>query len=112
MNYSTSLIPNARKLKVVLLAAVLVGTFVPMMGCDPGAEVTYRNETPSTVSVFSNALLETTLAPGEEQTFSVITYEGSRTYSARDESGRVLFREEYTWEDLKRMDWEIVITED
>ena len=85
---------------------------VLLAACDRGEGVTYMNDTNVTVSVFSGRDLDVTLAPGEQGTFTVLAYEGMRTYSARDESGQVIFREEYTWEDLKRMDWEIVIRDE
>ena len=103
--------PGAVQASAVALAVIFLSS-ISIIACDPGHDVTFRNDTQGDVSVVSNGETWGSLAPGEQRAFGVLTYEGSRTYSAEDQSGRILFRAEYTWDDLKRMDWEIVITED
>ena len=95
---------TATALLLALIAAVAVS-----VACDPGEDVTLKNGTGVTVSVFREKDLEAKLAPGEQRTFSFIVYQGAQTFSAKDEAGNVIFQEQYTWDDLKRLNWRIVI---
>jgi len=78
-------------------------------GCDPGHGVTFVNQTDRTIAVYENTDLDANLAPAQQRTFTFIVFEGSRTFLARDEAGNVIFQQQYTWADLKRLQWRIVI---
>lgn len=92
-----------------LVCMVLAISGVLWTACDPGHGVTYENQTQQTVSVFNGNDLDATLAPGAHRTFTFIVYQGLRTFVAKDESGVVVFQEQYSWDDLKRVNWRIVI---
>ena len=91
-----------------LTAALLVG-LAGSISCDPGEGVTYENRTDHAVSVFEGNDLEAKLSPGQRRTFSFIVYEGSRHFVAKDDAGNVVFQADYTWDDLRRLHWRIII---
>lgn len=93
----------------VLVCAVLVASGVLWTACDPGHGVTFENQTQATVNVFNGDDLDATLSPGTQRTLGFIEYMGLRTFVAKDESGTVVFQEQYSWDDLKRLNWRIVI---
>ncbi len=93
---------------VFLATAMLVG-MVASISCDPGEGVTYENRTAQTLNVFDRADLDATLAPGEKRTFSFLVYGGARTYTAKDVAGNIVFQEAYSWDDLRKLHWHIII---
>jgi len=109
MRQSASTRVSLRCVPRLALALALTGALVLAVACDPGENVTYKNDTDVAISVFQGNDLEAELSPGEQRTFTFIVYQGARTFSAKDEAGNVIFREEYTWDDLKRLRWQITI---
>lgn len=99
---------RVRSRHLVALASLAL-CFGSTLACDPGKGVTYENKTGQTITVLRNGDIETTLAPGEKKTFTFIEYDGTRMYSARDSAGAILFTANYSWDDLRRLGWRIVI---
>ena len=97
------------RISFALSAVVMLSSAVALMACDPGQDVTFENRTGQVISIFRDNDLEAKLSPGDERTFSFITYQGSDPFLAKDETGNVLLKEEYTWDDLRSMHWRIVI---
>ena len=93
----------------ILFIVALLASAASALSCDPGEDVTFENRTDHAVSVFRNRDLEANLAPGEKRTFSFIEYQGSETFVARDDGGNVLLQADYTWDDLRRLHWRIVV---
>lgn len=79
-------------------------------GCDPGHRIAYDNQTSQTVTVFRDHTRIATLAPSEKKEFSTLEFSGARTFEAREQSGKIIYSEELTWEELKERGWKIVIT--
>lgn len=96
-----------RNLCIFLL--VVSGAFV-VTACDPGHNVTYENTTDQVVSVFVNGAFDFTLGPSEKKEFLVFKFR-EETLEAKDEVGRVIYSETFTWEELKEAGWQIVITQ-
>jgi len=71
----------------------------------------YENHTHGTVTILQNGVVDFTLGPFETRTFELFEFRDSITFEARDESGRVIYSEALTREEIKRRGWKIVITE-
>ena len=95
------------------MASLLLLTLLAFysMACDPGHPVTYDNRTDQPVEIFVNGFFDGALAPMEKKTFDKIEF-GTATFEARDFSGRVLYSETLTWDELKDAGWRIVITDE
>ena len=82
------------------------------VACDPGHTVTFENRTSHTVTVFRGGARDFVLKPSEKAGYTILEFAGPMTFEARDESGKVIYSQTLTWEELKAQDWRIVITED
>ena len=82
--------------------------------CDPGAGVTWVNETDTRVAVYlsdepggDGSLVE----PQSSKTEAVIKAVWHDVIVVRDEQGNLLFRREMTWDELEAQDFRFVIDE-
>lgn len=82
------------------------------VACDPGHTVTFENRTSHTVTVFRGGARDFVLKPSEKAGCTILEFAGPMTLEARDDSGKVIYSETLTWEELKAQDWRTVITED
>jgi hypothetical protein len=90
----------------------LTGTFA----CDPGAGVTWVNQTDQTLVIY----LSDEVGSGRGNPFpphsttkqAVIKHVWKNLVVVRDEQGNVLFRQELTWDEFKAQGFRFVITED
>ena len=71
-----------------------------LTGCDPGHNVTIRNESDTEVTVWRGAVQLTTLQPGEKDSYGALSFTGTTTYRAIDPHGNVLFERTFTFEEL------------
>ncbi len=95
-------------LLALLVAASLLGGAT---ACDPGHSVEYQNRTDKRLEVLINGRPEVTLGPFEKQNLDLLEFRGTQDFEARDEDGRVVYFETFTWAQLKKRGWKIVITE-
>ena len=93
-------------LTVLLAVGALAGS-----ACDASHPVMYENRTHGTIMILQNGVVDFTLGPFETRTFELFEFRGSITFEARDESGRVIYSEALTREEIKRRGWKILITE-
>ena len=93
---------------LITLAAISIAT----VSCDPGHTITYVNETNEFVEIYFNGRFSLSLEPMQTRKLEEIMFFGRVTYEARDVTGRVLYRDTFTWEELKEAGWRIVITEE
>ena len=105
--------PLTVRIAFAICVLLMLGTTV---ACDPGAGVSWVNETDETVVVYlRDEFVEefgSTVPPRSTKTEAVIKAVWKDVVVIRDEQGNVLFRQELTWDELKAQDWRIVITED
>lgn len=99
------------KFWVWLGTSSLAALLLLSLACDPVQAVTYENETDRTVTVFRDDTLIVTLEPSEKKKFSTLEFVEPRTFEAKDQSGRVIYSETLTWDELKAQGWRIVIEE-
>jgi hypothetical protein len=101
-----------RLCKGFLVLSVLVS--VGLAGCDPGAEVTWVNETDRTLYVYFGDDLDDfalTLRPRTVIVDLAITAVWEDVVVIRDTQDNVFLREEITWDELKARDFRFVIEE-
>lgn len=98
---------NRRYVKSALIAALVTSTII-FGACDPTQTLTYENETPTPVQVFKNGVRITNLKPQESKEFGSFVSR-INTFEARDELGRLVYRETLTREELEDRDWTITI---
>jgi len=103
--------------------AVCAAAAVVLSGCaDTGYDVTYRNATQETVVVSAANVRDPSLTPiphrlAPTQTFGdfwprpIASSESPAVVRAEDEAGTLIFCRQYTYADMKRLKFKIVITE-
>jgi hypothetical protein len=99
----------------VVIAGLLALFGAMATACDPGAGVTWVNQTDQTVLVYSGDQPDdysTTLQPHSSQKLATADFLWDDVVVLRDEQGNVLFRQKLTWGDLKAQKFRFVITED
>jgi hypothetical protein len=83
--------------------------------CDPGAGVTWSNETDQTVVLYLSHELNdrgTILEPHSTKTQAVIEAVWKGVVVVRDQRGNVLLREDISWDQLKAQHFRFVIRQD
>ena len=100
----------------VSVIAVCLITAISAIACDPGAGVTWVNETDQTLIVYLSDEPDSDrgdpLPPHSTKVLGVIEVVWKDVVVIRDEQGNVLFRQELTWDEFKAMGFRFVITED
>ena len=118
--YDYKIFPQTAKARLLLLAAFIggllaVGGYVAFVFLSNSwfddIEVTYANQTDTTVAVYLANDLELTLRAGEERTISYYKLEWwfSRNVEARTLDGRLVFATKLDRDDLKRQHYRVVI---
>ena len=98
-----------------LVIAALIVVTLAFAGCDPGAGITWGNETDQTVVVYSGEDLDdidVSLPPRSSMVVDTIKAVWEDIVVLRDEEGTVLFRQELTWDEFKAQDFRFEITEE
>ena len=98
-----------------LVIPTLILMVVAFTGCDPGAEITWVNETDQTVDVYlgddSNDF-DGSYPPHSSTEVGTIKAVWDDVIVIRDRDGTVLFRQELTWDELAAQDFRFEITEE
>lgn len=100
--------------RLMLPAAVSMGLLFAA-GCDPGATITYVNETDQRVSIYlgdSIDRFDVSIAPHSKAEVGTIATEWRDVVVVRDGQENVILRKEITWDELKAEDFRFVITEE
>ncbi len=95
---------------IILLLIVLP---IALTACDPGAGITWINETDRTVVVFLDDEYDdsgVSIQPHSSRTLATIKMVWNDIVVLRDEEGTVLFRQELTWDELAEQDFRFEIT--
>jgi hypothetical protein len=95
-----------------LLAANALAASLLLVGCDKGHHIRYENQTDQTVDVYIGNTREVTLASGEARSFTTVKLLKPATFQAKTSDGEVIFSRTLSWDDLRSMDWTIVIAAD
>ena len=99
-----------------LLIGVIALVAAALAGCDPGAGVTWVNETDDFVVVYLRDEFEPELGsvipPRSSKTEGVIIAVWKDLIVVRDQAGHLLLREEITWDELKAQDFRFVIRQE
>jgi hypothetical protein len=82
-----------------------------LIACDPAQQVKLVNDTEQEITVSFGDAEEGVLDPGESLTLLDLEYSGGQVFQARNTEGDVVFAAELTWEELRAMDWTLVIRE-
>jgi len=98
-----------------LVVAFGVLLLAGLTACDPGANITWVNESDQEVGIYLGDDLddfETSVPPHSSETLGTIEAVWVDVVVVRDKQKRVLLRQEITWDELKAQDFRFVITED
>ena len=98
-----------------LVIPTLVVMTLAFAGCDPGAGITWVNETDQTVVVYFGEDLDDfdgSYPPHSITEVGTIRAVWVDIVVLRDEEGTVLFRQELTWDELKAQGFRFEITEE
>jgi hypothetical protein len=93
-----------------LLAAALLLLF-GALACEPWPDVEWENATSHRVAVYEGGKFEFNLEPHEIQPVSTSEDDWRSWIRVVAEDGRVLLEDEITWDELREMDYRIVISE-
>ena len=100
----------------IAFAICLLLVLATTVACDPGAGVSWVNESDETVVVYLRdefvEELGSTVLPRSTKTEAVIKAVWEDVVVIRDEQGNVLFRQELTWDEFKAQGFRFVITEE
>ena len=101
----------------IAFAICLLLLLATTVACDPGATITYVNETDRTVLVYTAEDLEpeiydALLEPRSTVRAGTIKMSFKDVVIVRDEDGNFLLRKEITWDELKAQGFRFVITEE
>ena len=98
-----------------LVIPALIVVTLAFAGCDPGAGITWVNNTNRTVVVYLDDDFDDTgdqIDPQSSRTLGTIKAVWNDIIVLRNEEGTVLFRQELTWDELKAQGFRFVITEE
>lgn len=96
-----------------LMIPALIVITLAFAGCDPGAGITWVNETDKTVDVYLGEDLDdfdVRLLPRSIKEIATIKAVWEDVVVLRDEEGTLLFRQELTWDELEAQDFRFVVT--
>lgn len=102
---------EGRPIYTLISGSVVAIACVLAVACDPGHVITFDNHTNRSAIVFEEQAESARLPANGTTELTVLTFNGTQTFSVRDEAGVVLYSAELTWDDLKNMNWTIVIEE-
>ncbi len=102
---------NGSRLRRILLCSGLVVCLFLIVTCsvETSRQFSFENASGATVTVRVNDRLRLQLAPGETKSFNTPNNKGQRHVLAIDEHGAVRLDENFTWEELERRSFSIVI---
>ena len=99
----------------LVIPALIVVMLTALTACDPGADITWVNDTNRTVVVYLDDNFDDTgdqIEPHSSRTLGTIKAVWNDIIVLRDEEGTVLFRQELTWDELKAQGFRFEITEE
>ncbi len=110
---SRSQILLARALSPWRLGSIVatVAIAVALGACDPTHDITYENETNEFIEIYTDGFLNVSLDPLQKRTLSTIKFRWL-TFEARNAAGNVLYRQTFSWDELRHTGWRIVVTDD
>ncbi|HYM15231.1 MAG TPA: hypothetical protein VEZ14_06700 [Dehalococcoidia bacterium] len=89
---------------------VLFAVLLFSVACDPGHEITFKNNTSTAVTIYFEGRRQLTLSAGEAKVGTQLEYSGAHTWEARDEQGHVVYHANLSWSDIRALNWTITIT--
>ncbi len=99
--------PVARALRAIPAVALLTLLFA--VACEPWDVVEYENQTAERVLVYEGGELQFDLEPGETRKFNVTEEVWLSDIRIVTDDGQVILEDNISWEELRRMDFRIVI---
>lgn len=108
MNTLKSGLPQVPLLMSLIL--LLVGMSFSVSGCEPYTSVIIENQTKETLSVTINDLSVGDVAPGARTRNDKIKLSAGRYWiQAREKDGNIVFSQVFTFEEMEKIGWKIVI---
>src|SRR6266545_2873657 len=103
-------------MKKALVTAGLALLLLGLGACDPGAGITWVNQSDQPVNVYLGDRLDdfsVSVAPNSsKEDVATIKHVWKDVVVLRDDQGNVLTRQQLTWDDLEAQGFRFVITED
>jgi len=98
-----------------LIAFALILASIALTACDPGAGITWVNETDVQLQIYLGDDLDDfdlSLAPHSSKEGATIEAVWEDVVVVRDQQSNILFRQEITWDELEAQDFRFEITEE
>ena len=86
--------------RAIVIGCLVLGS-VLLFGCEPGTNVTFKNETDVEVIIWEGRAEADHLMPGEKITYSISHAPFPTTWRLTDLEGNILFEETFTFEELR-----------
>jgi len=97
------------------IATAILGCIIllllPLVACEPGPPIKFTNQTDSRVTVYQGGELAFELGPGESRGIATLKKYWTPEVKVVSEDGEILLEEDFSWDRLDSLDWEIVITD-
>jgi hypothetical protein len=104
--------PQTEIFRGVLAVVFTIVLLAGLTGCDPGADITWVNETDQEADIYLGDGLndfDTSVPPHSSREVGTIQAAWQDVVVIRDKQGNVLLRQEITWEELKQQGFRFMI---
>jgi hypothetical protein len=98
---------NYEKVLMVISLVILLVLLLP--ACEPIAPIKVQNNTDQNLTIFINGINIGDVAPGGEIRNRKELIVDRYKIEAKNSQGQTLYKQERTYEDMKKMDWKVVI---
>ena len=101
------------KINIVLIIIsflLLSFTLFSFSACERVAPIRVQNNTEETLSIFIDSVHIGDVAPGEDIKNKTIWITARFVIEARSSHGQTIYKEEITFENMKKIDWKVIIS--
>jgi len=100
-------LPGIQKVLMIISLVILLVLLLP--ACEPIAHIKIQNKTEQNLTIFINDINIGDVAPGGEIRNRKEWVTERYKIEAKNSQGQTLYKQEITYEDMKKMDWKVVI---
>ena len=101
---------KTNNLLIIISFLLLIFTFFSFSACEYIAPIKVQNNTEETLSIFIDGVRIGDVAPGEEIKNKTIWIEARWVIEAKNSHGQIIHKEEITYENMKKIDWKVIIS--
>jgi hypothetical protein len=103
--------PRLWRILLMTCSTLLLITFLSLsIGCEPFAPIRIQNKTRQLLSIFINDTQIGDVQPGAEVRNKILLLSaGKYNIEAKDIQGNVVYSKQFTYEEMKKINWKVVI---